>query len=613
MHKPLERLAAGCAALCLTLCGLRLLLPFCVYADVQPETVAAEILAAQADENVQQWIDSTLAAAPAKGANDWYALALAAAGSYDLQSYADALTGLAEENPGSSATSRERIALTLLACADEPPAVCETLLRDSIGKQGIMSWVFGLHLLNNGIPADTSVYEAVTEIISRQCADGGFAVTGQYGDPDVTAMALQALAPYQHTEPVAGAVERALDFLSQKQLASGAYSSFGTENPESTAQVWLALQSLGISALEDARFIKSGSLLDGIMQFSLGNGQFAHTAGGSANETAAVQVFLALTADACSHPFYLFHGAAPELTVPVTTAAQSTAAVTQTAAETRLSDTQTAVQSSPQTAQTATAPEAVSTAAETTASAAEAPVTLTAASSAAQTQTFSEHTAGTQTEAETSRTHTETAVQTTVTAENAPPPSAKYPYRMPVTVGMGTVFLIGSAVMFLRKNRSAKSYLTLLVFCGGVTALAWILKIETPAQYYQQPEKSGAGGSVTMAIRCDVILGLPGAEAYPADGVILPETEFALDENDTALDILYDAVKTYGLQIEVDGVSGDVIDNAYVRGIASLYEFDFGELSGWTYTVNGERPSVGAGAFPLHDGDTVIWAYTVTL
>ena len=116
-----------------------------------------------------------------------------------------------------------------------------------------------------------------------------------------------------------------------------------------------------------------------------------------------------------------------------------------------------------------------------------------------------------------------------------------------------------------------------------------------------------------MAIRCDVILSLPGAEAYPADGVILPETTFLLDENDTALDILYDAVKTYGLQIEVDGVSGDVIDNAYVRGIASLYEFDFGELSGWTYTVNGTRPSVGAGAFPLHDGDTVIWAYTVTL
>lgn len=611
MHKPIERLAAGAAALCLALCGLRLLLPVCVFADARTEAAAAEILAAQTGGDVREWIGSSLAAAPAKGANDWYALALAASGEYDLQCYADALTAYAEENSVSSATSRERIALTVLACADEPPAVCETLLRDSIGKQGIMSWVFGLHLLNNGVSSEITVYEAAAEIISRQCADGGFAVTGQYGDPDVTAMVLQALAPYQHTEPVSGAVERALDFLSLKQLASGAYSSFGTENPESTAQVWLALQSLGISALEDARFIKSGSLLDGIMQFSLGNGQFAHSAGGGANETAAVQVFLALTANACSHPFYLFHGAAPELVRPVTTAAQSTAAHTQTAAETRRTDTETAAQSAPQTAQTVTTAEAVSTAAEPSETAAEETVTQTSASSAAQTQTFSERTTGLQTETETTRTHTETAAAN-ITAENTPPP-AKYPYRMPVTVGMGAVFLIGSAVLLIRKNRSAKSYLTLLVFCGGVTALAWVLKIETPAQYYQQPEKSGAGGSVTMAIRCDVILSLPGAEAYPADGVILPETTFLLDENDTALDILYDAVKTYGLQIEVDGVSGDVIDNAYVRGIASLYEFDFGELSGWTYTVNGTRPSVGAGAFPLHDGDTVIWAYTVTL
>ena len=75
----------------------------------------------------------------------------------------------------------------------------------------------------------------------------------------------------------------------------------------------------------------------------------------------------------------------------------------------------------------------------------------------------------------------------------------------------------------------------------------------------------------------------------------------------------YDAVKTYGLQIEVDGVSGDVVDNAYVRGIASLYEFDFGDLSGWTYTVNGTRPAVGAGACPLENGDVIVWEYTVNL
>ena len=94
---------------------------------------------------------------------------------------------------------------------------------------------------------------------------------------------------------------------------------------------------------------------------------------------------------------------------------------------------------------------------------------------------------------------------------------------------------------------------------------------------------------------------------------IMPLTEFSIAPDESALDLLYDAVKAYTLQIEVDGVSGEAVETAYVRGIASLYEFDFGDLSGWTYTVNGERPSVGCGAFHLQDGDRVVWAYTVTL
>ncbi|MBP0967830.1 MAG: DUF4430 domain-containing protein [Oscillospiraceae bacterium] len=116
-----------------------------------------------------------------------------------------------------------------------------------------------------------------------------------------------------------------------------------------------------------------------------------------------------------------------------------------------------------------------------------------------------------------------------------------------------------------------------------------------------------------MAIRCDVIGGLAGSEAYPADGVIMPLTEFSIEPEESALTLLYDAVKAYTLQIEVDGVSGETVETAYVRGIASLYEFDFGDLSGWTYTVNGVRPSVGCGAYHLKDGDRVVWEYTVSL
>lgn len=93
----------------------------------------------------------------------------------------------------------------------------------------------------------------------------------------------------------------------------------------------------------------------------------------------------------------------------------------------------------------------------------------------------------------------------------------------------------------------------------------------------------------------------------------MPLTEFSISADENALELLYDAVKAYSLQIEVDGVSGETVNTAYVRGIASLYEFDFGDLSGWTYTVNGVRPSVGCGACPVHDGDRIMWLYTVNL
>ena len=54
-------------------------------------------------------------------------------------------------------------------------------------------------------------------------------------------------------------------------------------------------------------------------------------------------------------------------------------------------------------------------------------------------------------------------------------------------------------------------------------------------------------------------------------------------------------------------------NTAYIEGIANLYEFDCGELSGWMYRVNGEFPNVGCSLYKLKDGDTVEWVYTCDL
>ena len=125
------------------------------------------------------------------------------------------------------------------------------------------------------------------EIIQADGTVGGWALSGKLPDPDITGMALQALAPYyldrslyeslepvQPYETMAIAVERAVATLADLQVANGGYRSWGTLNSESTAQVIVALTSLKIDPLSDAvtlpminrtvSFIQPGEVRDGV-------------------------------------------------------------------------------------------------------------------------------------------------------------------------------------------------------------------------------------------------------------------------------------------------------------------------------------------------------------
>ena len=597
-------IAAGSLALVLCLSSLRLLFPLSAagYDDRIP-ALADAVIAEQSGGDLHQWLTETLPAQAGQSDADWYAAVLAAYDGCDLSAYTGALQNYIAENNAVSGSTRERLALTLAACSPEPPAVCSELLDSSAGTLGIMSWVFALHLMNNDVPsARYSRSEIAETLISQQTPDGGWSISGDRGDADVTAMTLQALAPYRDTAAVSQAIERGIDFLADTQLSDGAFQSWGTENAESTAQVWIALSALGIDALSDDRFIQNGcTLLDGIMQFQVSDGSYAHTIGGDANRLATVQVFLALRAaqkQQQGENLLLFYGmpewdGAPDVTEPAATEkAAGKANPVQEPAKSNDKKTETTA---------GTTGEATASAAKTTAS-----------EQTGTTASRTETTANPQTAVTTVRADAAEIVMTTKPPADPRSDNEKYPYRIPLTAAACVIFG-GAAVFFLlRKNRSPKTYLTL----GGgllvVTALIWCIKIESPAQFYQNEAHSG-GGNVTMSIRCDVICGMDGSEQFPADGIIMPLTEFSITEDENALELLYDAVKTYALQLEVDGVSGEAVETAYVRGIASLYEFDFGDLSGWTYEVNGERPAVGCGACILHDGDRVEWIYTVNL
>ena len=73
-------------------------------------------------------------------------------------------------------------------------------------------------------------------------------------------------------------MDEAVQRLSELQLDTGDYMSWGTENVESTDQVTVALCCLGIDPLTDERFIKNGNtLLDGILRYRMPDGGFVHS------------------------------------------------------------------------------------------------------------------------------------------------------------------------------------------------------------------------------------------------------------------------------------------------------------------------------------------------
>lgn len=170
--------------------------------------------------------------------------------------------------------------------------------------QGLNGPIWALIALDSGdypMPRNAEAQTQATRqmyvdvILSRQQSGGGWSLSGA-GDPDLTAMALTALAPYREQEKVAAAVDRALTWLSGVQQADGGYVSGGVSTAESCAQVLAALRTLGVEET-DSRFVKNGrSVLDALLSYQLSDGSFRHVKDGASNQMATEQAMYALSA-----------------------------------------------------------------------------------------------------------------------------------------------------------------------------------------------------------------------------------------------------------------------------------------------------------------------------
>ena len=131
------------------------------------------------------------------------------------------------------------------------------------------------------------------------------------------------------------------------------------------------------------------------------------------------------------------------------------------------------------------------------------------------------------------------------------------------------------------------------------------IDIYTPEQYYgQSVTKENPIGTVTVEIICDT--DLTGRN----DAVILREITVEIEEGETVYDVLAQACRANG--IVLDAMSGSPTGGVYVRGIDGLHEFAHGDLSGWTYTVNGEQIGIGCDKYTLSPNDKIVWIYSNT-
>lgn len=101
------------------------------------------------------------------------------------------------------------------------------------------------------------------------------------------------------------------------------------------------------------------------------------------------------------------------------------------------------------------------------------------------------------------------------------------------------------------------------------------------------------------------------AASLPEDGVVLVQTKVSFENGDTVFDVLKKTAGQQGIALEYS--TTPVYGGIYVEGIAELYEFDCGALSGWMYTVNDVAASVAASEYKLKNGDVVKWVYTCDL
>ena len=267
--------------------------------------------------------------------SEWFVLGFARSGmelddSY-FQTYYNHFANYLEENKGILTnsvkyTEYSKAAIVMTSIGKDARKIAGyNLLKpladmDMVTAQGTNGPIWALIALNcypdytipkvSSVSNQTTKEKLITYILEQEMLDGGWKMTGNFPDPDLTGMAIQALAPFYQKEgyeEVTAAIDRALEVLGEMQNTTGGYSTMGVETSESCSQVITALCALGIDPEKDERFVKGGNwTVENLLSYYVDGKGFMHVkadegnngggAAGEVNGMATEQAYYALTA-----------------------------------------------------------------------------------------------------------------------------------------------------------------------------------------------------------------------------------------------------------------------------------------------------------------------------
>ncbi|AVR00056.1 hypothetical protein OBCHQ24_13895 [Oceanobacillus iheyensis] len=242
--------------------------------------------------------------------SEWWVWGVAHTNREIPDSYVESIEALVKDNEGEfrNLFELEKIIIALSAAGKDASDINGINLIDKLathswmeeGDPAINAAIYGLLAIDSAEFAVSEDFRTmlITSILDKELEDGGWSFFGSNPSPDITGMALAALAPYKEDPKVKTAIDRAVTYLSESQDAEGGYDiAFnGGDSSESVSQAIIGLAAVGADPTSPSFTKEGGNLLQHLVKFKQEDGGYSHLLDGGSTDMSTQQALLAFVA-----------------------------------------------------------------------------------------------------------------------------------------------------------------------------------------------------------------------------------------------------------------------------------------------------------------------------